>query len=67
MTSKLQGNGIERCKQHFGEEGETFIVDVYNGSAYPWDTQAKQVGGICVVGPVGSCMFGCKLPGQVQQ
>lgn len=41
----LQGNGVERCKQHFGEEGETFIVDVYNRRAYPWDAEAKQVGG----------------------
>ncbi|EFN54902.1 hypothetical protein CHLNCDRAFT_23994, partial [Chlorella variabilis] len=37
-----QGNGVERCKQHFGEEGETFIVDVYNRRAYPWDAEAKQ-------------------------
>jgi hypothetical protein len=40
-----QGNGVGRCKQQLGEgDEETFIVDVFNGAAYPWDTPAKQVG-----------------------
>lgn len=38
-----QGNGVERCQQ-LGEEAaeDVFILDIYNGSAYPWDTQAKK-------------------------
>ncbi|PSC71162.1 class III RPD3 type histone deacetylase [Micractinium conductrix] len=37
-----QGNGVERCKLHFGEAEQVYIVDVYNGRAYPWDTEAKR-------------------------
>lgn len=35
---------MERCQQ-LGEEAaeDVFILDIYNGSAYPWDTQAKKV------------------------
>ena len=34
---------MERCKLHFGEAEQVYIVDVYNGRAYPWDTEAKRV------------------------
>jgi hypothetical protein len=44
IPAAAQGNGVERCKQHFGEQSDqTFIVDVYNSANYPSDQQAKQV------------------------
>lgn len=44
LPSLPQGNGIARCKQQYQDE-DLFILDIYNGSAYPWDKEAKPVGG----------------------
>lgn len=41
---RVQGNGVERCKLHFEDDG-TFIVDVFNSGIYPRDGPAKKVMG----------------------
>lgn len=45
LVPQPQGNGVGRCKLEFSEQegADVFIIDLYGGRLYPWDTEAKQV------------------------
>lgn len=45
-----QGNGVERDKLRFAD-ADTFILDVYHGTNYPMDHQAKQARWLAAPGP----------------